>query len=69
MNHKMSKALEGVEVGIRMRCVNTLGHFSRLHLNIFLSHHFVLLYLHPSHFQKNVASGLTIDHLCFQFFS
>lgn len=27
VNHKMTKALEGVEVGIRMRCVNKLGHF------------------------------------------
>lgn len=52
VNHKMTKALEGVEVGIRMRCVNKLGHFSRRHLNIFLSHHFVLLYLLPSLFRR-----------------
>lgn len=63
VNHKMTKALEGAEVGIRMRCVNKLGHLSRLHLNIFLSHHFVLLLFAPISLQKNVASGLTINHL------
>lgn len=52
VNHKMTKALERVEVQIRMRCVNKLGHFSRLQLNIFLSHHGVLLELLPSLFKR-----------------
>lgn len=55
VNHKMNKALEGVEVEveIRMRCVNKLGHSSRVHLNVFLSHHFLLLDLLPSLFRRN----------------
>lgn len=45
LNHKMTKALEGpgVEVEIRMRYVEKLGHGLRVHLNMFLSHHYLTL--------------------------
>lgn len=47
LNHQMTKTPEGleVEVGIRMRYVDKLGHGSRVHLNMFLSHcYFVCCY-------------------------
>lgn len=47
LNHELTKTPEGleVEVGIMMRYVDKLGHGSRVHLNMFLSHcYFVRCY-------------------------
>lgn len=44
VNHKMTKALKGlgVEVEIRTRYVDKLGHGFGVHLNMFLSHRYFI---------------------------